>query len=278
MNFKKWLEHDHLYDDLHTKHELGKTSPEENERLNASRPFIGSTEYHPNPDYDKEMPRDYDNNHFGLPPKEYRDNHPDWEKRFYKTLHKEIAPQINLKNKRIVLSRYRHPPVVIPITNKDPMIDHHHGLKPYGGLWYAFGNDWIGFSQSVPHRLSMFIHEIKIDLNKILILKNKQETENFERDYGLKRDINSEKYEVIIDWQKVSRDYSGIEIHKEALHYIDWQEYWDLASGCIWNQDALKDSKLLYVYNIFSKKYESPRTLGVYSGKSSKIKKRLPPT
>lgn len=277
MNFKSWLEHEHLYDDLDSNFQLGTTSEKAKERQSASQVFIGKTKTIPNLKYDPKMPID-SQSMFGNPPKEYQEENPDWRDRFSQFSHETIPPEINLKNKRIVCSKYRHPPIAQPILNKDPLVDHNNGRKPAGGLWYAFGNDWIDWSQQVPHRIRMFIHEIKVDTRKMVILDSKEKTNLFEKDYGIKRKIpGSQRYETLINWINVVRDYGGIEIQKNGLHFSDWQEYWDIASGCIWNQHTLKDSRLLYVYDINKREYVRPEKLGVYSGKASRIKRPLPP-
>lgn len=272
--FRQWLEHEYLYDDLDRDIRLGQPNQQAQDRLAASQSFFGSTEWLPNPQYDPDMP--VDPNNLSLhPPKEYQTQNPDWQQRFSQFTTKEIAPQINLANKRIVLSKYRHPPIAMPVLNKSASDDPHHGRKPFGGLWYAFGNNWIGWSQQVPERLRMFVHEIKINKDKMLILDSKEQTNKFEQDYGMKRDLG-QKYEIIIDWSKVSKDYGGIELQRSAMHFIDWQENWDIPSGCVWNQDAVADTKLLYIYDINNKEYVSPRKLGLYSGYSSRVKNPLP--
>jgi hypothetical protein len=193
------------------------------------------------------------------------------------------------KNKRIVVSAYREPPIPMPIKNLDVQEDRWHGRKPIGGLWYAFGNDWIRFTESnMPKKLFMFIHEINVNTSKIAMLQSKKEVKDLEIKYGWTGESDKqsggqlskykgEKYpkNLWINWQDVIKDYDGIEITGDALHRNNWQEYWDVPSGCIWNQNALKDSKLLFVYNVKTKTYVKPNELGLYAGKSSKIKNPL---
>jgi hypothetical protein len=273
-SFRQWLEHDYLYDDLDRDILLGSPNQKAQSRLAASQSFFGSIEQVPNPQYDPNMPVD-PQSISAYPPKEYQDQNPNWRQRYDQFLTKKIAPQIDLANKRIVLSKYRNPPIAMPISNQSPTQDPHHGRKPFGGLWYAFGNDWIGWSQQVPERLRMFVHEIVTNKNKMLVLDSKEKTNRFEQDYGIKRDLGN-KYEMLIDWPKLSTDYGGIELQLSAMHFIDWQENWDIASGCVWDQSAIADTRLLYVYNVNNNKYVSPRELGIYSGYSSKIRKPLP--
>lgn len=268
-NFTEWLrEHEYLYDDLDR---VDSEDPKAQERLAASQDFISGSREVPNPEYDPDMPWGLD----GMLPQEYKDKYPNWQDKRFPSNREEIPANINLGNKRIVLSKYRHPPIVLPIGNKDIAEDHHHGRKPFGGLWYSFGNNWIQWSEQVPWRIRMFIHEIKINSEHMLILKNIEETSLLEKKYGSKR-YDGFRYETLINWKKVAKDYGGVELQRNSMHHRDWQEPWDVASGCIWNKQALADTKLLYVYDVHSKKYVKPRNLGLYGGYSSKIKKPLP--
>ena len=53
-----------------------------------------------------------------------------------------------------------------------------------------------------------------------------------------------------INWSAVAKDYYGIEIspyrpkYRLALGYL-WYYGWDVASGCIWNKDAIRGVRLL---------------------------------
>ena len=270
MRFKQWIEHDYLYDDLDKR----DNDSEKEDRVAASQDFIAGSREVPNPHYDPNIPMK-DGSFFGNPSQEYQDQNPDWEKKIRQFNHETIPAKINLGNKRIVLSKYRHPPIAFPLNNKDVSEDKHHGRKPYGGLWYAFGSDWIRWSEQVPARLRMFVHEIKIN-NKVLILKDKNDKSLFEQKYG-KQVPSYYGQETLINWPDVAKDYGGIEVQSGAMNRNGWQEDWDIASGCIWGQDAIADTKLLYVYDVNNKKYVSARELGVYGGYSSRIKNPLPP-
>jgi hypothetical protein len=62
-----------------------------------------------------------------------------------------------------------------------------------------------------------------------------------------------------INWPKVAQDYSGIEIcpyqWKFRLNYM-WYYGWDVASGCIWNQNALNSTNVIAEFNPKLQKYE----------------------
>jgi hypothetical protein len=160
-------------------------------------------------------------------------------------------------------------------------------------MWYAFGSEWIQFAHSsMPLMLYMFIHEIILDTKRIAIINSKESLNTFEKNYGFNFHYNQngekviKKYdgentsysssEVLINWPDVVKDFDGVEVYGKGLTRNDWQEYWDIPSGCVWNQSAIKDSRLLYLYNIKTKQYVKPESLGIYAGYSSKIKTPLP--
>jgi hypothetical protein len=234
------------------------------------------------------------------------DNHPDIADRrkaadtfimgdYLEPHEKENIKLINLpKTKRIVVSAYREPPIPLPLKNLDVQENRYHGIKPIGGLWYAFGNDWIRFAQNnLPNKMFMFIHEIYVNTSNMIVLNSEKEKRDFEIKYGWTGESdrqsgtggNITKYKgakdprsLWINWKDVEKDYGGVEIHRDALNRKYWNDGWDMPSGCIWNKNALKDSKLLYVYNVKTKTYVKPNELGIYAGKSSKIKNPLLPT
>ena len=54
--------------------------------------------------------------------------------------------------------------------------------------------------------------------------------------------------DVLIDWEKVSQDYDGIEICPYLLGKrmtIDWYYSWDVSSGCIWRSSGIEELVLL---------------------------------
>lgn len=247
MNFKLWLESEYTRDTL--SKDMDYDHPDILDRVKAGSAFLGG---------------------FGLDPDERKN-----------------IKIINLpKSKRIVVSAYREPPIATPIKNLDVQENRYHGGKPIGGLWYAFGNDWISFAHSdMPRKLHMFIHEVTVNTQNIIIINSEEDRRNFEIKYGWTGDSDKQsggtlsKYKgemdpqsLWINWKDVQKDYGGFEIHEDALDNNNWNWGWDIPSGCIWNKNALKDSKLLYVYNVKTKTYVKPTELGLYAGKASRIK------
>ena len=123
------------------------------------------------------------------------------------------------------------------------------GMKP-DGLWYGIGTAWIdwmvreGYDQN-PDWKDKHTFDIEIVSSKILILTTTKEFLDFEREFSTRDTILGSLYPMI-DWQKVADRHSGIEIQKyfrEFRHSHKWYYIWDVASGCIWNADAVVSVK-----------------------------------
>lgn len=120
------------------------------------------------------------------------------------------------------------------------------------GLWYAIGNDWIDYIRGQPdisYWEGDYIYLLELDMSQILKIYNENEFEVFTHKYGVSDseiegiednmpiDINEVMY---IDWEKVAYDYSGIEINPYlGYKHQTWYRGWDVASGCIWNPNAI---------------------------------------
>lgn len=272
MSFRNWLEHEYLLDQPSKADSL--------KRVDATNSFLPKTHTQrwPNPDYDPDMPMDFEKSIMGTPPLDYQLKHPNWRDKINKELSKDITTpaELSLNNKRIIVSKYRHAPIALPIHNKSVFIDHHDGEKPRGGTWYAFGEKWIEFvNANMPNKIYMFIHQIIINKENVYMMNTSESKRIFEEKYGTNQ-FPKENPRLLINWPEVVKDYDGIEVSADGLQQYGWQEYWDIPSGCVWRQSGIKDSKLIYVYNIKTNKYVKPSELGIYAGKSSKSKNPLP--
>jgi len=187
--------------------------------------------------------------------------------------------KLPLDGKRIVLTSYRQPPLVTPLWfPPDGKV-----YKLRGGLWYAEGDAWIAFSaQGYHYGLKMFVHEIFIDPRNVCIIDTKDKLLDFTYKYGIPRERFHDRrradqwFDYEIDWKRVSQDYSGLECFGDGFQRDGWQYSWDIPSGVLWGKETLRDSRLLYVYNVKTKKYQSARSLGLYAGMASRTKQRLP--
>ena len=65
------------------------------------------------------------------------------------------------------------------------------------------------------------------------------------RQQGIESDDEFEedrKHSVVIDWEQVRQDYSGILVVDAMLDRRDrfqWYDVWDVPSAAIWNEDAI---------------------------------------
>ena len=130
-------------------------------------------------------------------------------------------------------------------------------LKP-NGLWYSIGTEWISWCFSeMRHWIEKYSHEIEIDYKNILIIETPKDIEDFEKTYGFEIDttLRSGFSYFQIDWDKVTKDYSGIEIRnyneircgeilgKRSLSRGLWISAWDVSSGCIWDLSCITSVK-----------------------------------
>lgn len=118
-------------------------------------------------------------------------------------------------------------------------------VKP-NGLWYACGDDWIDWLQmEMPGRLERenFLYELELDYDHILKLETPEQISKFSNMFCGKGRISD-----MIDWEKVAKLYSGIEIcpyQYERRMDTMWYYSWNVASGCVWDKKAFKGVKLL---------------------------------
>ena len=121
------------------------------------------------------------------------------------------------------------------------------GIAKPNGLWYAIGTEWIDWVKSeMPHWKGDYLYKVYLNESKILTIKDEKGLEEFHNKYSFVPTYHQgkiiRKYNDI-DWLKVSLDYSGIEIAPYQYtyrHKFLWYYTWDVASGCIWNKDAIK--------------------------------------
>ena len=108
------------------------------------------------------------------------------------------------------------------------------------GLWYSCGTAWKDWSQrEMPSKKYAYTYRIEINPSSMLLIKDKATFLWFEEKYSVQTKYGT----PAIDWRKVARHYSGIEIcpyrSKQRMDH-DWYYGWDVASGCIWAGDAIK--------------------------------------
>jgi hypothetical protein len=127
-------------------------------------------------------------------------------------------------------------------------------LKP-NGLWYSINDEWKDWCKSeMPEWIKGWTYHLKVDTSNMLILSTVYQLKEFVDQYSKKLD----KYLFIINWWRVSQDYSGIEIRRyNHLRYMrdqfegslkdfnkyTWLHAWDVSGGCIWDLNAVKSCR-----------------------------------
>jgi hypothetical protein len=149
----------------------------------------------------------------------------------------EIYDLIDKKynNKRIIMTKNN------VITFND-ITKQKSSSKP-SGLWYGIGTSWIDWVKSeMPKWDYENIFEVKINESKVLKIDNIDDLYEFTEKYEDQSLNNTMMSNYYIDWNKLSNEYSGIEIVPhiyEAVYDLNWYYGWDVASGCIWNKNGI---------------------------------------
>mgnify|MGYP000097111321 CR=1 FL=1 len=122
-------------------------------------------------------------------------------------------------------------------------------LKPKG-LWYGFGDEWIGWLKSeMPEWWddAQYAYKVFPNISNILVINTIEELDQFIDKYNVGRNI---------DWVRVAEEYDGIEFpsysregfrilafsSSDHMKYM-WVYSMDIASGCIWNPSGIKNIK-----------------------------------
>ena len=112
--------------------------------------------------------------------------------------------------------------------------------KP-NGLWYGINTSWHDWCETeMPDFLGPYNHRIRVDYSKILRIGCSAELVAFDQKY---RAPGTNTYALEgIDWLRVREDYSGIEISPYQWEHrlsMMWYYGWDVASGCVWDWNAI---------------------------------------
>jgi len=141
----------------------------------------------------------------------------------------------------------------------DPV--HDQGIcdfKPLG-MWYGFGDSWLRFLEEEAeyyawalHRIdrARFIYRLRLDTRKILRLDGKRDFNSFTYKYGMALPSRGPKHNLLIDWEQVSKVYSGIEIRgcESWMNEYLWYDGWSCASGCLWSGNGLRGIEVAYEF------------------------------
>lgn len=130
---------------------------------------------------------------------------------------------------------------ILPTLRQEP------GPKPKG-LWWAVGDSWIEWCRGERFRTGTLQRTFKLDIDdsKLLVIGRDMSLNEFEREFHYAMDFERRSgisTHYAINWPKVAALYAGIEIPVyswEHRHELMWYYGWDVPSGCIWKQDALR--------------------------------------
>lgn len=127
-------------------------------------------------------------------------------------------------------------------------------FKPKG-LWYGTGCSWIAYlireidpkdaSCWAIGRLNSYSHiyEIKLNTKKMVFLNNQEKFIEFTKKYKTSR------FAYDIEWEQVYKDgWHGIHVSTMPKYFEDkypWYCGWDVAGGCIFSPDAVKEITLV---------------------------------
>lgn len=163
-------------------------------------------------------------------------------------------------------------------------IEQDNPYKPQG-FWYAPSFQWLEFYRNnigdikncrYMYKLKLFYTKYsKPDPKKVLRIKNESTFDKFTIKYGSiqKSKYSNKRFSFIIDWNKVAKNYGGIEIipliksrintedpniikkYNDKFKFIDdinnvrlafWLDTFDIDSGCVWEPEAIKKIKRMY--------------------------------
>ena len=84
---------------------------------------------------------------------------------------------------------------------------------------------------------------LTLDKSNMVVITNFEELMTFHEEFSVPHHGME-----MIDWAKVASKYDGIEIapyiHKGRWELM-WYSTWDVASGCIWSTNVIKNSQKL---------------------------------
>jgi hypothetical protein len=144
-----------------------------------------------------------------------------------------------------------------------PAISQKDSMKP-NGLWYSCGTEWIEWVlREMSDWVGSYVYRLHINYGNMLKIDDAAGIDEVTKKYVNERMAHifpGHKSSIYIDWVKMAKDYSGIEIcpyqHSKRLDpNSEWYYGWDVASGCVWNQSALAGVELIYEYDSASDVY-----------------------
>lgn len=139
-------------------------------------------------------------------------------------------------------------------------------LKP-NGLWYSCGTDWMKWLLSeMPNWIQPYVYTLRLNRGSMLTMSTPKQLLEFTDKYinekrSKELSFGAHRNSMFIDWPKVARDYSGMEIcpYQYSLRLsqeTEWYYGWDVASGCVWDGSAIAGADLIYQYDASSDEFK----------------------
>lgn len=150
--------------------------------------------------------------------------------------------------KKAVSLASEHERIHVTTTMAEPLVSTRDRLdvaaKPTG-LWYGMGSSWLDWCGSeMPSWLGGYLFKVDIKTDRILQLTTPDAILAFTDEYGRTRWRDWGGNVDSIDWPAVAEKYCGIEIapYQWSLRMLNktfWYYGWDVASGVVWDPDAV---------------------------------------
>lgn len=121
------------------------------------------------------------------------------------------------------------------------------------GLWVSIGEAWPAWCLENEYGVGRLCYATPVTINaaaNILTLGHPWDLDEFTHKYSKQRGDYWLLDRRCIDWQRVQDEYDGIIIAPyqwERRLELSWYYSWDVASGCIWNANAITVGPSLYI-------------------------------
>lgn len=147
------------------------------------------------------------------------------------------------------LVHYSDTPVRLDRSRRYPQSDREitHG-KPYG-LWVSVpgDDDWPSWCAREDYAIDRLATAHQVTLRsraEVLQIRDVTSFDRFAEEFSIDDPGPFARAELVIDWVEVAGHYDGIVIapyrwDRRSEHRWYWG--WDVASGCIWNLDAIDE-------------------------------------
>lgn len=121
--------------------------------------------------------------------------------------------------------------------------------KPQG-LWVSVDSAWRDWCKENQYGVSSLVHQAQIELKpaaRVLRLESAGELDKFSKSFGQPYSYEGFDIERVagIDWRKIAGEFQGIMIapyiwERRLSRHTFWYYGWDVASGCIWDAEAVE--------------------------------------